>query len=44
MYATAQPLLTNKLEDIEKAGLYKRERFLNGPQGAEIKEIGRAHV
>ncbi|HEX4749424.1 MAG TPA: glycine C-acetyltransferase [Bryobacteraceae bacterium] len=37
MYATAQPFLTNKLEDIEKAGLYKRERSIDGPQGAEIK-------
>src|SRR5579875_2293089 len=37
MYATAQPYLTRKLEQIEKAGLYKRERLIDGPQGAEIK-------
>ena len=37
MYATAQPYLTQKLQEIEKAGLYKRERLIDGPQQAEIK-------
>ena len=37
MYATAQPYVTDKLEEIEKAGLYKRERLIDGPQQAEIK-------
>ena len=37
MYSAAQPHLVSKLQDIEKAGLYKRERLIDGPQQAEIK-------
>jgi glycine C-acetyltransferase len=37
MYTAVQPYLTNKLEEIEKAGLYKRERLLDSPQQAEIR-------
>lgn len=37
MYSTAQSYLTNKLKEIENAGLYKRERLIDGPQQAEIK-------
>jgi glycine C-acetyltransferase len=37
MYSAVQPYLTNKLEEIEKAGLFKRERLIDGPQQAEIR-------
>jgi glycine C-acetyltransferase len=37
MYATAQSYVTTKLHEIERAGLYKRERLIDGPQQAEIK-------
>ena len=37
MYSTVQPFLTDKLGEIERAGLYKRERVIQGPQQAEIK-------
>jgi glycine C-acetyltransferase len=36
MYASTQPYVVSKLQDIEKAGLYKRERLIDGPQQAEI--------
>jgi len=37
MYKTLQPALQQELEQIEKDGLYKRERIIVTPQGAEIK-------
>ena len=37
MYSGVQPYLTNKLAEIEKAGLFKRERLIDGPQQAEIR-------
>lgn len=37
MYSSVQPYLTNKLEEIEQAGLFKRERLIEGPQQAEIQ-------
>ncbi len=37
MYANVQPYLTEKLQDIEKAGLFKRERLIESPQQAEIR-------
>lgn len=37
MYNTLQPVLQNELAEIEKAGLYKRERIIVSPQGADIK-------
>ena len=37
MYKTLQPILQKELEEIEKAGLYKRERVIITPQGADIK-------
>ncbi|MEO8794757.1 MAG: glycine C-acetyltransferase [Daejeonella sp.] len=40
MYKTLQPVLQNELEEIEKAGLYKRERIITSPQGAEIEVQG----
>ena len=40
MYKTLKPVLENELEEIEKAGLYKRERIIITPHGAEIKIQG----
>ncbi|MES2830299.1 MAG: glycine C-acetyltransferase [Bacteroidota bacterium] len=37
MYSTLQPVLKQELEQIEKDGLYKRERIIVTPQGADIK-------
>lgn len=37
MYGTYQQFLQNELKAIEDAGLYKRERIILNPQGAEIK-------
>jgi glycine C-acetyltransferase len=37
MYNTLQPVLQAELAEIEKAGLYKRERIIITPQGADIK-------
>lgn len=36
MYKTLQPVLEKELNEIEKAGLYKRERIITSPQGANI--------
>ncbi len=44
MYKTLKPVLENELEEIEKAGLYKRERIIITPQGAEIKIQGGQEV
>jgi glycine C-acetyltransferase len=37
MFTNVEPYLAQKLEEIEKAGLYKRERLLAGPQQAEVR-------
>lgn len=37
MYKTLQPVLKKELAEIEQAGLYKRERIIVSPQGADIK-------
>lgn len=37
MYKTLQPVLQKELAEIEEAGLYKRERIITSPQGADIK-------
>ncbi|GAB1445532.1 MAG: glycine C-acetyltransferase [Cyclobacteriaceae bacterium] len=37
MYKTLQPALQKELESIKEAGLYKKERIIITPQGAEIK-------
>ena len=37
MYKTLQPVLKQELDQIEKDGLFKRERIIVTPQGAEIK-------
>lgn len=44
MYKTLQPVLEKELEGIEKAGLYKRERIIITPQGADIKIQGGQEV
>jgi glycine C-acetyltransferase len=36
MYGKVQQLLKGKLEEIQKAGLYKRERVIAGPQQPEV--------
>lgn len=37
MYTNVEPFLTQKLSEIEKAGLFKRERQLQSPQQAEVR-------
>ncbi len=37
MYTNVEPFLHQKLNDIEKAGLFKRERQLESPQQAEVR-------
>lgn len=37
MYASSQPLLKEKLQEIESAGLFKRERIITGPQQPELR-------
>lgn len=37
MYKTLQPLLQKELQSIREAGLYKKERIITTPQGADIK-------
>jgi len=44
MYNTLKPVLQQELADIESAGLYKRERIITSPQGAEIEVEGGKHV
>jgi glycine C-acetyltransferase len=44
MYNTLKPVLQQELADIENAGLYKRERIIVSPQGADIEVQGGKHV
>ncbi len=44
MYDTLKPVLQQELADIESAGLYKRERIITSPQGAEIDVQDGKHV
>jgi len=37
MYKTLQPVLQRELQTIREAGLYKKERIITTPQGAEIR-------
>jgi glycine C-acetyltransferase len=37
MYGNVQPYLTNKISEIQNAGLFKRERLIESPQKAEIQ-------
>lgn len=36
MYETLKPVLEKELENIKNAGLYKKERIITSPQGADI--------
>lgn len=36
MYETLKPVLERELESIKNAGLYKKERIITSPQGADI--------
>ncbi len=44
MYNTLKPVLQQELADIESAGLYKRERIITSPQGADIEVQGGKQV
>lgn len=44
MYNTLKPVLQQELAEIEKAGLYKRERIITSAQGAEITVQGGKQV
>src|SRR5580693_9502377 len=44
MYNTLKPVLEQDLAEIEKAGLYKKERVITSPQGADITVQGGKHV
>jgi glycine C-acetyltransferase len=44
MYNTLKPVLQQELTEIENAGLYKRERIITSPQGADITVQGGKHV
>src|SRR5947199_6929267 len=41
MYKTLQPALQKELEEIKSGGLYKQERIISSPQGAEIIANGK---
>ncbi|AYL99215.1 glycine C-acetyltransferase [Mucilaginibacter celer] len=44
MYNTLKPVLQQELTDIENAGLYKKERIITSPQGADITVQSGAEV
>ena len=44
MYDTLKPVLEQELAQIEEAGLYKRERIITSPQGADIEVQGGQEV
>src|SRR5205085_5084653 len=44
MYKRTQPLLQKELASIKEAGLYKKERVITTPQGADIKTDEGAEV
>jgi len=44
MYKTLQPVLQKEIAEIKEAGLYKTERVIITPQGAEIKVEGGQEV
>ncbi len=44
MYGGVREYLNGKLSDIEKAGLFKRERLIESPQEAEVRVGGGASV
>ena len=40
MYGEIRNVLARELDDIRAQGLYKEERVLEGPQGAEVRSAG----
>jgi glycine C-acetyltransferase len=44
MYDTLKPVLQQELAEIENAGLYKKERVIISPQGADIEVLGGQEV
>ena len=44
MYTTLKPVLEQELAAIEEAGLYKKERIITSPQGADITVQGGKEV
>jgi glycine C-acetyltransferase len=44
MYDTLKPVLQQELAQIEEAGLYKKERIITSPQGADITVQGGQEV
>src|SRR5437764_1108193 len=44
MYGNVQPYLTDKISEIQSAGLFKRERIIESPQKAEIQAAAGASV
>jgi glycine C-acetyltransferase len=40
MYETLRPVLEKELQEIKEAGLYKQERIITTPQGADISANG----
>ncbi len=44
MFDTLQPILQKELQNIADAGLYKRERIITSPQGAEIEVNGKTVI
>lgn len=44
MYGNVQPYLTEKIRDIEKAGLFKHERLIESPQKPEVQVASGASV
>ncbi len=44
MYKKLQPGLQKEIENIQQAGLYKKERIITTPQGATIKTSDGAEV
>src|ERR1043165_7922185 len=41
MFETLKPALQKELEEIKAAGLFKQERIISTPQGAEINANGK---
>lgn len=44
MYTKLQPVLQKELESIREAGLYKKERVITTPQGADIETNGKGVI
>jgi glycine C-acetyltransferase len=44
MYGAIQQHLSTQIDEIQQAGLFKRERVLSSPQDAHVGVVGRANV